>query len=75
MVSFVGNIGAGLKIEGDARRRHLHSFRALHFEEEFPMPYVSFVVKRQECEANHSPPSSVEVNNGGAILSPVHKFS
>jgi hypothetical protein len=26
-------------------------------------------VKRKECEAGHSPPSSAEVKNGGAISS------
>jgi hypothetical protein len=25
-------------------------------------------IKRPECEADHSPPSSVEVKNGGALL-------
>jgi hypothetical protein len=25
------------------------------------------VIKRQGCEADHSPPSSAEVKNGGAI--------
>jgi hypothetical protein len=35
---------------------------------------VSLGVKRPGCEAQHSPPSSVEVKNGGAIPAPPFIF-
>jgi hypothetical protein len=37
-----------------------------------PIQWVP-VVKRQECEADHSPPSSAEVKNGGALPPLPHK--
>jgi hypothetical protein len=36
---------------------------------------VASWVKRQKCEADHSPTSSAEVKNGGAIPPPVHMTS
>jgi hypothetical protein len=36
---------------------------------------VSPVVKRQGREADHSAPSSAEINNGGAILPVPHTLS
>jgi hypothetical protein len=36
---------------------------------------LSFAVKRQRHDADHSPPSSAEVKNGGAIIPLPHSSS
>jgi hypothetical protein len=74
-IDFLSNVrGATAGVRFPAGTRNFSLPHSVHIGLWVPEPF-SLGVKRPGREANHSPPSSAEVMNGGAIPLPPHMSS